>query len=234
MRDLRLLDVARGIGRMMGWRHRLFSRHRLDSAVIESIVGLPLIVLPGVFHPTLMRTGVFFASVLARESSVEGAEILDLGTGSGVCALAVAERARGVAAVDLSRTAVRCARVNTLLNGLESKIEVLHGDLFAPVGGRRFDLVLFNPPFLRGAPRGEADLAWRSVDVPERFAAGLREHLKPTGAALLLLSTFGNPADFLGPLEERGFAIAPRAHRRFTYERLSLFEVRVGPGGDPR
>ena len=48
-----------------------------------------------------------------------------------------------------------------------------------PLGGERFDLVLFNPPFLLGEPKDERDAAWRSNDAARRFAAGLGEHLEP-------------------------------------------------------
>ena len=101
------------------------------------------------------------------------AEVLDMGTGSGVCAVIAARHARRVVAVDINAAAVRCARINALLNHVEQKIEVRHGDLFAPCAGERFDLILFNPPFLRGPPRDDRDRAWRSTDVAERFAAGL-------------------------------------------------------------
>jgi HemK-related putative methylase len=217
--------LRRGIGRAIYWRHRLLSRQRMESTVIERVAGQPVIVLPGVLNPVLMRTGAFFAEALEREPLVHDADVLDLGTGSGVCALIAARQARRVVAVDLSATAVRCAGVNALLHGVERKIAVMQGDLFAPVAGRPFDLVLFNPPFLVGEPRGEADLAWRSVDVPERFAAGLRDHLKPAGVALLLLSTFGDPGAFLRPLARRGFATALHSERRFINERLSLHRI---------
>ena len=52
------------------------------------------------------------------------------------------------------------------MNQLEHRIDVRHGDLFEPVAGERFDLVLFNPPFLLGAPQDERDAAWRSVMWP--------------------------------------------------------------------
>jgi len=88
---------------------------------------------------------------------------------------------------------VRCARANVLLSGLDDRIEIRQGDLFAPVAGERFDLLLFNPPFFRGEPRGNFDLAWRATDVLERFAAGLPAALAPGGRALLLLSTTATP-----------------------------------------
>ena len=71
---------------------------------------------------------------------------LDLGTGSGILSLGVAEFSETVVATDLNARAAQCARFNALLNGIRN-IEVLEGDCFAPVGERRFDLILSNPPF---------------------------------------------------------------------------------------
>jgi methylase of polypeptide subunit release factors len=102
---------------------------------------------------------------------------------------------------------------------------VRHGDLFAPVAGERFDLVLFNPPFLRGTPRNDRDRAWRSSDVAERFAAGLGAHLKAGGSALVLLSSFGDAAGFFEQFRKHDFAVSLVAQRRFVNERLALFRL---------
>src|SRR5205823_1604642 len=98
---------------------------------------------------------------------------LDMGTGSGIGAVFAARAGYRVVGVDLNPEAVRCARINALMNRLEDRLEAREGDLFAPVAGERFDLILFNPPFFRGEPRDALDMAWRSVDVLERFAEGL-------------------------------------------------------------
>lgn len=225
VRPQRFPGVRSKLAKAVHWHHRVFHRHRLEALAIERIEAQPLIVLPGVLNPKLMRTGAFFASVLCREPRVRDADVLDLGTGSGVCAVIAARRARSVVAVDLNPAAVRCARINALTAGLEDTIEVQQGDLFGPVRDRRFDLVLFNPPFIQSAPRDRADLAWRSLDVAERFAAGLREHLKTEGFALLLLSTFGDAKAFLQPLSREGFLLVVEAERGFFNERLVLFRV---------
>lgn len=73
---------------------------------------------------------------------------LDLGTGCGVQALHLAEHATSVTATDLSARALRFAATTAALNG--QQWELLHGDLTAPVAGRRFDLVVSNPPFVVG------------------------------------------------------------------------------------
>jgi predicted acetyltransferase len=121
-------------------------------------------------------------------------------------------------AVDINHAAVRCAGINALLNHLEHKIDVRHGDLFAPVSEERFDLILFNPPFVQGAPQNDRDRAWRSNDVAERFAAGLAAHLKPAGFALVLLSTFGDGHIFLEEFRKQGFAtqLLAEAQRRMA------------------
>ncbi len=100
-----------------------------------------------------------------------------------------------------------------------------HGDLFEPVAAERFDLILFNPPFLRGVPRDDRDRAWRSSDVAERFAASLGSHLRPGGSALVLLSSFGDGRFFLDQFRQHGFSIAVLAERRFVNERLAIFRL---------
>lgn len=71
---------------------------------------------------------------------------LDLGTGSGILSLYASRFSDSVVATDLNERAVTFARFNAQLNGIEN-IEVISGDCFAPVEGRRFDLILSNPPF---------------------------------------------------------------------------------------
>lgn len=73
---------------------------------------------------------------------------LDLGTGCGVQALHLSQHAASVTATDLSERALRFAATTAALNGQEW--ELLRGDLTAPVAGRRFDLVVSNPPFVVG------------------------------------------------------------------------------------
>jgi methylase of polypeptide subunit release factors len=71
---------------------------------------------------------------------------LDLGTGCGFLATLVSPQAERVYAVDLSPAAVRLAEFNARWNAL-SNIACLQGDLFGPVRGLRFDLIVCNPPF---------------------------------------------------------------------------------------
>jgi SAM-dependent methyltransferase len=75
-----------------------------------------------------------------------GKSVLDLCTGGGTVALCLAESGARVTASDLNPRALAFARFNAALNDVQS-VEFLEGDLFAPVAGRRFDLIVANPPF---------------------------------------------------------------------------------------
>lgn len=222
--------LSRRLARL-GYRlQRPLLRRRLGRAVLEHVDGVPLLVLPEVFNGVLFRTGELLAQTVAASPLAEprstSSQALDLGTGSGIGAVFAARRGFRVVAVDLNPEAVRCARLNAMLNRLEDRIEVREGDLFAPVAGESFDFVLFNPPFFRGAPQDPLDLAWRGTDVLERFAAGLPAVLAPGGLALVVLSTDGEGESLLAALTSQGLASEPVARRDLGNEVVTVHAVR--------
>lgn len=229
LRPPRFPRVTKLVGHAMNGAYRLAGRHRYDDFRLERVAGLPFLVTPSVFNPKLPRTGAFLAAQLDARSVAPDAQVLDMGTGSGVCAVFAALRARRVVAVDINPAAVRCASINAALNGVQDRVEVRHGDLFGPVSGERFDLILFNPPFLRGRPRDDRDRAWRSLDVAERFAAGVREHLAPGGAALVVLSSFGGTPRFLEEFRRQRLGVAVLAARRLLTERIAVLRLEPLP-----
>jgi HemK-related putative methylase len=218
-------------GKVLALGYKLTGLVHYDRFRLEQVDGVPVLVIPGVANPKLLRTGAFFASRLEAPLVSPRTTVLDVGTGSGVCALFAARHKAQVVAVDVSPAAVRCARLNAALNQLEDRIDVRLGDLFEPVAGQRFDLVLFNPPFLVGAPKDHRDAAWRSEDAARRFAAGLRYHLTPRGVALVMLSSFGDAcALFESELHANGFDLTVFARRRFINETLTI--VRATPSSE--
>lgn len=200
---------------------RHFNRH-----CIEYIDGQPIVVLPKVFNPRIMLTGAFFAQLLNAKLIPPCSTVLELGTGSGVLSIFAARHSSSVTAVDIHPEAVRCAKINTVLHRLESKIEVIEGDLFEPVSGRKFDVVLFSPPFYRGNPKKGLDFAYYFGDIPKRFAEGLARHLKPGGCALLLLSTVGNCDVFLKSLRSKSYIIEAVYEKDILSEILTVFHIR--------
>jgi methylase of polypeptide subunit release factors len=113
--------------------------------------------------------------------------VLDLCTGSGIQALQVAARATGVVAVDIGARAAAMARTNALLNDARC-VEVRCGDLYAPVRGERFDLIIANPPFVPARTRGPAYHSGgpRGDRVLRRVVEGWEAHLRPGGRAVAI------------------------------------------------
>jgi SAM-dependent methyltransferase len=113
--------------------------------------------------------------------------VLDLGCGGGVQALLAARHAEHVVGVDMNPRALAFARFNARLNGVHN-IEWREGDLYAPVAGERFDLVVCNPPYVVSP---ESWLLFRDGGgagdgICERVVAGLGSHLGEGGFATIL------------------------------------------------
>ena len=171
------------------WRFRVFQQHRHRRLTLERVGDVPILVLPDVFNPTLFHTSEALVAQLDGIPLGPGTAVLDMGTGTGIGAIAAARRGARAVAVDISAEAVRCARINVLLNRVEDSVVVRGGDLFEPVRGERFDLILFNPPFYAGSPRQAWELAWRSEDALDRFARDLPAYLSASGRALVIVSS---------------------------------------------
>ena len=110
---------------------------------------LSLSVDPRVLIPR-PETEVVVERCLALLADLREPEVLDVGTGSGAIALALADEHGGVrvTAVDSSRDALEVARANVARTGLGHRIRLLARDLTEGLGGSRFDLVVSNPPYV--------------------------------------------------------------------------------------
>lgn len=209
----------------------LFDRRRHRRLVLEELAGVSLVVLPDVFHPGLFFTSELLAQVLAGEP-LEGQRVLEVGTGTGFLALVAARRARQTVGVDINPEAVRALRINALLNRLEDRVEARQGDLFAPVAGERFDLIVFNPPYFAGQARDLWELSWRDVNgTRARFVNEAAQYLNPGGRLLICDSDIA--VDRMDQsLAAAGYRITTRRTRTLVSgEALTVFEARrIMPG----
>lgn len=189
-------------------RYRELIRARASRRVpVAHLLGrrefwsLPLRVGPEVLTPR-PETEVLVEAALARVPDREAElRVLDLGTGSGAIALALARelpKAR-ITATDVSEAALSIARDNAADLGLDGRIRWLAGSWFEPVAGERFRLVVSNPPYLRRDDPGLApELAHEpeaalfagddGLDASRALLAGAPEHLEPGGWLLLELA----------------------------------------------
>src|SRR5829696_7209234 len=158
-----------------------------------------IVVFPGVLRPP--SDAALLGGVMARDGSgLRGREVLDLCSGTGILGLTAARLGARATAVDLSRRAVLNARLNARLNGLE--LTVLRGDLFEPVEGRRFDLIVSNPPYIPAPPDAETRGAARAWDAGpdgraflDRICDRAADHLRSGGRILLVHSSLATPEE---------------------------------------
>ena len=166
------------------------------------IQGVPFYVderaiVPRSFIGELLATGLAGEDgLIEAPEAVES--VLDLCTGGGSLAIlaAMAFPNARVDAVDLSADALAVARRNVEEHGLEDRVGLFQGDLFAPLGSRRYDLILTNPPYVTRAAvaafppeyAAEPVLAHLGgddgLDIVRRILAQARAHLNPDGAVV--------------------------------------------------
>jgi release factor glutamine methyltransferase len=153
-----------------------------------------IVRLPGVFRPRIDTW--LLASVLRRQPQLAGGAVLDVGTGSGALAVTAAlAGARTVTAVDVSARAVLSVRLNGRLNRV--RIEALRGSLLDAVPGRRFDVIVSNPPYLptpddslpAGGPARHTDAGRDGRILLDRLIDAAPTQLTPGGVLLVTHST---------------------------------------------
>jgi release factor glutamine methyltransferase len=178
-----------------------------------------LVTLPGVFRPP--SDSWLVVETVREHDLARGRSVLDVFTGSGVLAVAAAlAGAREVTAIDVSRRAVLTTRLNARLNGV--RVQALRGDVLAPVAGRRFDLILANPPYVPGEseelPARGVARAWEAGRdgraLLDRFCPSVAGHLTPGGRVLIVQSSLSGEEETLAALAANGLEAEVQVRRR--------------------
>jgi release factor glutamine methyltransferase len=131
------------------------AKRRRDGEPVAYLVGrrefwgLPLAVDPTVLVPR-PETETLVEAMLARLPPERPSRVLDLGTGSGAIALAIASERRHaqVVASDVSREALEVAQRNAAALSI-ANVAFVHSDWYASVPPQRFDAIVSNPPYVR-------------------------------------------------------------------------------------
>jgi release factor glutamine methyltransferase len=101
--------------------------------------------------------------------------IADVGTGSGAIAISIAHdwsHAAAITAIDLSAAALTIAKENATRIGFAKHIRFLEGDLLAPVGGERFEIIVSNPPYVPTTDRAQLSVEVRDYEPAVALFAG--------------------------------------------------------------
>jgi release factor glutamine methyltransferase len=159
----------------------------------------------------------------------KGERVLELGTGCGLLAILAAKVGVQMVATDINPAALKCARANAVKHRVGDRIDFRLGDLFEPVVGEHFDLVIFNPPYLPVEPEeaicGPLDRAWEAGPdgrrIIDRLLREMPNHLTPNGRVLFVQSSLANISKTLRVLKTSGFKVNT-IHKKLPFEELFL------------
>lgn len=173
---------------LLGYRHFYGRRFEVDARVLVPRPETELLV-------DLVGKALSGGAAEGAVATAEPREVLDLCTGSGCIALSLAAEWTHLrlTGTDLSPRALEVATANRAALGLNERVELLQGDLFAPVAGRRFHALVSNPPYVaegqmaglpaevKAEPRLALAAGEQGMDVLARLVQQAPAHLHPGG-----------------------------------------------------
>lgn len=158
-----------------------------------------------------------------------GDSVLEIGTGTGIIAMYASKITDDITVTDINFDAVELADHNFRQNNIEN-IEILFGNLFEPVKNRKFDVILFNTPYL---PTENGDVINDNLNyafdgglngrkVIDKFLDEVKNHLNDHGKVQIIQSSLSNNDETLRRLDELGFISEIAASEHYFFEDITL------------
>ena len=162
----------------------------------------------------------------------EGQSVLEIGTGSGIVAMYASRLTDNITVTDINFDACELARKNFEANNIEN-IEILFGNLFEPVENRKFDVILFNTPYL---PTEEGEVLDDTLNyafdgglngrkVIDLFLNEVGNHLNDGGIVQLIQSSLSGNEETLEKLDKLGFIAEIAESEHFFFEDITLINA---------
>ena len=162
----------------------------------------------------------------------KGQSVLEIGTGSGIVAMYASRLTDDITVTDINFDACELARKNFTENGIEN-IEILWGNLFEVVENRKFDVILFNTPYL---PTEDDEVLENTINyafdgglngrkVIDLFLNEVGNHLNDGGIVQMIQSSLSGNDETLAKLDELGFIAEIAASEHFFFEDITLINA---------
>ncbi|MFH0929268.1 MAG: HemK2/MTQ2 family protein methyltransferase [Candidatus Aenigmatarchaeota archaeon] len=147
--------------------------------------------------------------------------VLDMGTGSGIQAIAALSKARSVIAVDINPQSIN--------NFKNSKITFIRSDLFSSLEKKKFDTIVFNAPYLpeEGAKDPALDGGKKGHEIIERFLTQAKEFLAEDGFILLLFSSLTNRKKVDELIKKNGFSAEELERIHISFEDIYCYRLTI-------
>ena len=162
----------------------------------------------------------------------EGQSVLEIGTGSGIVAMYASRLTDTITVTDINSDACLLAERNFKDNNIKD-IEILFGNLFEPVENRKFDVILFNTPYL---PTEDDEVIDDTINyafdgglngrkVIDIFLDEVGNHLNDGGIVQMIQSSLSGNQETLDKLDELGFIAEIKASEHFFFEDITLINA---------
>ena len=162
----------------------------------------------------------------------EGQSVLEIGTGSGIVAMYASRLTDKITVSDINFDACELARKNFEANNIEN-IEILFGNMFEPVEKRKFDVILFNTPYL---PIEDDEVIDDTINyafdgglngrkVIDLFLNEVGNHLNDGGIVQMIQSSLSGNEETLEKLDNLGFIAEIKASEHFFFEDITLINA---------
>lgn len=171
--------------------------------------------------------------LLADNLQIEkGQSVLEIGTGSGIVAMYASRLTDNITVTDINFDACELARKNFEANSIEN-IEILFGNLFEPVENRKFDVILFNTPYL---PTEDGEVLEDTINyafdgglngrkVIDLFLNEVKNHLNDGGIVQMIQSSLSGNEETLEKFDNLGFIAEIAATEHFFFEDITLINA---------
>ena len=162
----------------------------------------------------------------------ENQSVLEIGTGSGIVAMYASKLTDRITVTDINFDACQLAEKNFRDNGIEN-VEILFGNLFEPVKNRKFDVILFNTPYL---PTEDGEVLEDTINyafdgglngrkVIDLFLNEVGNHLNDGGIVQLIQSSLSGNEETLDMLDKLGFIAEIAESEHFFFEDITLINA---------
>ncbi len=154
-------------------------------------------------------------------------DVLEIGTGTGLIAICASKNSRKVIATDINKAAINCALKNVITNHTYN-VELREGNLFEPVAEEKFDVVLFNTPYLptteeeklEGQINPAFDGGLDGRDTIDAFLDGVKDVLNKEGRVQMVQSSLADNERTLQRLRDLGFQAEITAKEKCFFEEI--------------
>lgn len=158
-----------------------------------------------------------------KKYAKKGMKVLDVGVGGGILSLAAKKKGSKVLACDINPQAVNLCK--------QKEIDCVLSDLFKEIDGK-FDLIIFNPPYLPEDQREDAESKTITTggkygyEILKRFFKEAREHLRRQGRILIVISSLTKPQKVEEIIINNGFKFRELERENLFFEELVVYSVK--------